>query len=158
KEYDGKGIGTGKRRTTLTAQRKKQICLSVIRKSPIFGRIYEGTCDADLIEFYKTRIAPIVTTAKGNYRNKKHAPTLQKSLTKYDDDLESSEMEILREYATCKDWAASVASQSLSQSSGVEESEVVQSTTRVEHSRAPSQPHRMSIFKVLNEDEETQDE
>ncbi|GKT30029.1 hypothetical protein ADUPG1_001350, partial [Aduncisulcus paluster] len=59
---------------------------------------------------------------------------------------------------TCKDWAASVASQSLSQSSGVEESEVVQSTTRVEHSRAPSQPHRMSIFKVLNEDEETQDE
>ncbi|GKT35376.1 hypothetical protein ADUPG1_002975, partial [Aduncisulcus paluster] len=117
KEYDGKGIGTGKRRTTLTAQRKKQICLSVIRKSPIFGRIYEGTCDADLIEFYKTRIAPIVTTAKGNYRNKKHAHTLQKSLTKYDDDLESSEMEILREYATCKDWAASVASQSLSQSS-----------------------------------------
>ncbi|GKT31106.1 hypothetical protein ADUPG1_001849, partial [Aduncisulcus paluster] len=78
--------------------------------------------------------------------------------TKYDDDLESSEMEILREYATFKDWAASVASQSLSQSSGVEESEVVQSTTRVEHSRAPSQPHRMSIFKVLNEDEETQDE
>ncbi|GKT36906.1 hypothetical protein ADUPG1_009788 [Aduncisulcus paluster] len=145
KEYDDKGLGTRKKRLVLGAQRKKQIITATIRKSAVFGRIYEKATDAELIDLYKARIAPFVQTAKGNYRNKKHAVTLEKTVSKYKDDLEDWEKDMLKEYATCKDWSQTVSTQSLSQSSGLEEES--------EETRAPSpKGHRISIFKTLNED------